>query len=65
MTPKAKAAQFAGMDPYKVKRLRELVAENAKCKSLLAEMLLDKVALGDVVSGYCSPLSHCSLTRKP
>jgi putative transposase len=43
-------SKFAGMDVSEAKRLRELQAENAKLKKLLAETLLDKVALEDVVS---------------
>jgi putative transposase len=43
-------SKFAGMDVSEAKRLRELEAENAKLKKLLAETLLDKVALEDVVS---------------
>ena len=43
-------AKFGGMDASDAKRLRELEAENAKLKKLLAEALLDsealKVALG-------------------
>ena len=42
--------KFGGMDVADAKRLRELEAENAKLKKLLAEALLDsealKVALG-------------------
>ena len=37
------------MEISDVKRLRELEAENAKLKRLLAETLLDKTALEDVV----------------
>ena len=42
-------AKFGGMEVSDAKRLRELEAENAKLKRLLAETLLDKTALEDVV----------------
>ena len=38
------------MEVSEAKRLRELEAENAKLKKLLAETLLDKVALEDVLA---------------
>ena len=41
--------KFSDMEISDVKRLRELEAENAKLKRLLAETLLDKTALEDVV----------------
>ena len=41
--------KFSGMKISDAKRLRELEAENAKLKRLLAETLLDKTALEDVV----------------
>ena len=43
-------SKYGGMDVSEVKRLRELEAENAKLKKLLAETLLEKTALEDVVS---------------
>ena len=43
-------SKYGGMDVSEVKRLRELDAENAKLKKLLAETLLEKTALEDVVS---------------
>lgn len=43
-------SKYAGMDVSEAKRLKELETENAKLKKLLAETLLDKVALEDVLS---------------
>lgn len=42
--------KFGGMDVSEAKRLRELETENAKLKRLLAEAMLDNVALKDVLS---------------
>jgi len=44
-------AQFGGMEVSEAKRLRELEAENAKLKRLLAEAELDKAALKELVAG--------------
>ena len=41
--------KFGGMEVSEAKRLRELETENAKLKKLLAETLLEKTALEDVV----------------
>jgi len=38
-------SKFGGMDASDAKRLRELEAENAKLKKLLAEQMLDNEAL--------------------
>lgn len=43
-------SKFGGMEVSEAKRLRELEAENARLKKLLAETLLDKTALEDVLS---------------
>lgn len=43
--------KFGGMEVADAKRLRELEAENAKLKKLLAESLLDIEALKVVVKG--------------
>lgn len=43
-------SKYGGMDVSEVKRLKELEAENAKMKKLLAETMLEKTALEDVVS---------------
>ena len=53
--------KFSGMEISDVKRLRELEAENAKLKRLLAETLLDKTALEDVVqkSGEAGTAARC------
>lgn len=42
-------SKYGGMDVSEVKLLRELEAENTKLKKLLAETLLEKTALEDVV----------------
>lgn len=43
-------AKYGGMDVSEAKRLKELEAENAKLKRLLADAMLDNVALKDVLS---------------
>ena len=43
-------SKFGGMDVSETKRLRELEAENAKLKQLLADTMLEKTALEDVLS---------------
>jgi putative transposase len=43
-------SQFGGMELSEAKRLRELEAENARLKRLLADTLLEKTALEDVLS---------------
>jgi putative transposase len=43
-------SQFGGMEVSEAKRLRELEAENAKLKKLLADTMLEKTALEDVLS---------------
>ncbi len=40
--------KYGGMDVSEAKRLRELEAENAKLKKLLAESLLDNAALREI-----------------
>lgn len=42
-------SKFGGMEVSEAKRLRELEAENAKLKKLLAEAELDKAMLRDVI----------------
>jgi len=44
-------ARFSGMDASQAKRLRALEDENAKLKQMLAEAMLDNVALKDLL-GY-------------
>jgi putative transposase len=44
-------AKFGGMEVSEARRLRELEAENAKLKRLLAEAELDKAALKELVQG--------------
>ena len=43
-------SKYAGMEASDVRRLKELEAENAKLKKMLAEAHLDNAALKDVVS---------------
>ncbi len=43
-------SKYGGMEVSDVRLLRELETENGKLKKLLAEQLLDNVALKDVVS---------------
>ena len=43
-------SKYGGLEVNEAKRLRELEAENTKLKKLLAETLLEKTALEDVVS---------------
>jgi putative transposase len=42
-------AKFGGMDVSEAKRLRSLENENAKLKRLLADAMLDNVALKDLL----------------
>jgi len=43
-------SKFGGMEVSEAKRLRELEAENARLKRLLAEAELDKAALKEITS---------------
>ena len=43
-------AKFGGMDVSEAKRLRQLEEENAKLKRLLADAMLDNVAMKDLLS---------------
>lgn len=43
-------AKFGGMDVADAKRLKALEEENAKLKRLLADAMLDQVALKDLLS---------------
>jgi len=43
-------AKFGGMDVSEAKRLKQLEDENAKLKRLLADAMLDNVALKDFLS---------------
>jgi len=43
-------AKYGGLEVNEAKRLRELEAENAKLKRLLAESMLDNSVLKDIVS---------------
>lgn len=42
-------ARFAGMDVSEAKRLKALEDENAKLKRILADAMLDNVALKDLL----------------
>ena len=44
-------SKFGGMEVSEAKRLRELEAEHAKLKRLLAESMLDNAALKELVRG--------------
>ena len=43
-------SKYGGMEIAEAKRLKELEAENARLKKLLADTMLDKQALEDVLS---------------
>ena len=43
--------KFGGLEVNEAKRLRELEAENAKLKRLVAEQAVDNMALKDALSG--------------
>jgi putative transposase len=45
--------QYGGLKADEAKRLRELEAENARLKKLLAEAELDKAMLNDLAEGKC------------
>ena len=42
-------AKFGGMEVSEARRLRDLEAENAKLKKLVADLSLDKMALEEVL----------------
>ena len=42
--------KYAGLMPSEMKRLRQLEEENAKLKRIVADLLLDKAMLQDVLS---------------
>jgi putative transposase len=44
-------SKYGGMEVSEAKRLRELEAENARLKRLLAEAELDKTAMKEVIAG--------------
>ncbi len=41
--------KYAGMMPSEIRRLRELEAENARLKKIVADLSLDKEMLQDVI----------------
>ena len=62
-------SKFGGMEVSEAKRLRELEAENSRLKKLLAETLLDKTALEDVLrrkwGGRLSDDKWCITCSRP
>ena len=46
-------ARFGGMEVSEAKRLRSLEEENAKLKRMLADAMLDNVALKDLLGKVC------------
>ena len=46
-------ARYGGLKASEAKRLRELEAENARLKKLVAELLLDKEMLREAARGNC------------
>jgi putative transposase len=51
--------EYGGLQVDQAKRLKELEQENAKLKSLVAELSLDKLVLKDIASGMYGPLRFC------
>lgn len=43
-------SKYSGMEANEAKRMRELEVENTKLKRLLADAMLDNIALKDVIS---------------
>ena len=43
-------SKYSGMEANEAKRMRELEAENIKLKRLLADEMLDNIALKDVIA---------------
>ena len=61
-------AKFGGMDVSEAKRLKSLEDENAKLKRLLADAMLDNVALKDLLqknSDAPPPSARLSCISKP
>ena len=68
-------AKFGGMDMSEAKRLKQLKDENAKLKRLLADTMLDNVALKDLLGknsvarrkarGCCAPRGDLRDERAP
>lgn len=56
--------QYAGVRVTEIRRLRELEAENAKLKKLVADLTLDKVMLQDVAR-VTSGEARCSPAGRP
>ena len=54
-------AKFGGMDVSEAKRLTALEDENAKLKRLLAETMLDNVALKDLLGKMYGPPRYCKV----
>ena len=54
-------AKFGGMDVSEAKRLKALEDENAKLKRLLADTMLDNVALKDLLGKMYGPPRYCKV----
>ena len=44
-------SKLGGLEPSDAKRLREVEAENARLKKMVAELMLDKAALQELITG--------------
>lgn len=44
-------SKLGGLEPSDAKRLREVESENARLKKMVAELMLDKAALQELVTG--------------
>lgn len=56
-------AKFGGMDVSEAKRLKQLEDENAKLKRLLADVMLDNVALKDLLGRNSDALRQARGSR--
>jgi putative transposase len=54
-------SKFGGMDVSEAKRLKALETENAKLKRLLADAMLDNVALKDLLAKMYGPPRQCKV----
>ena len=57
-------AKFGGMDVSEAKRLKSLQEENAKLKRLLADAMLDNVALKDLPQEMYGPPRPCKARER-
>ena len=51
-------SKYGGLEVSEARRLRELESENAKLKRLLADTMLDNVALKDLLERFSISLDH-------